>query len=331
MTQTSAIYSEKLSRSFGDIHALKSLSLDISQGEIYGFLGPNGAGKTTSISVLSTLLNPSSGMALVAGHNIATEPHTVRLKIGVAMQSASLDKILTGRELLSLQGRFYGLKPAQIKKRIDELSPLLEMDAIDRRVGTYSGGMKRRLDLAASLIHNPEVLFLDEPTTGLDPASRLYVWDEVRRLNKEVGVTIFLTTQYLDEADNLAERIGILNEGEIRTSGSPEELKRQIGNDVISAKIRKGSSTADRQKLLSSLREIKGITSVTEQPEELVIAAENGAAALSPVAIALGAGDENVLELNLHTPTLDDVFLEVTGTRLKSQEDAGQSEEEETR
>ena len=195
-----AVITQALSRNFGDIEAVDSIDLRIPRGEIYGFLGPNGAGKTTLVRMLITLLMPSSGSATVAGYDIVRQPNDIRLRIGAALQDAALDLKQTGRELLRLQGRFYGLSRRDVDTRFDDLADLIDIgDAVDRLVGTYSGGMKRRLDLAASLIHNPEILFLDEPTTGLDPISRVRVWDEVRRVNRERDVTIFLTTQYLEE------------------------------------------------------------------------------------------------------------------------------------
>jgi len=198
-----------------DIEAVAGVDLVVERGEIYGFLGPNGAGKSTLVRMLCTLLLPTSGSATVLGHDVATEAESIRLKIGVALQDVSLDERQTGREILRLQARMYGLTKAEATTRIDELSDLIDFDAIDRMVGTYSGGMRRRLDLAASLIHNPQLLFLDEPTTGLDPVARVRVWEEVRRINKELGTTIFLTTQYLEEADELADRLGIISEGKL--------------------------------------------------------------------------------------------------------------------
>ncbi len=337
-----AIYCKNLCRSFGEIQAVKSLTLGIKRGEIYGFLGPNGAGKTTSLRMLSTLLKPTSGEGWVAGHDISKEPELVRLKIGTTLQEASLDNILTGRETLTYQGRYYGLSQNQIQTRIDELAPLLDMDAIDRRVKTYSGGMKRRLDVAASLIHNPEVLFLDEPTTGLDPVSRIKVWEEIRQLNSNYNITIFLTTQYLDEADQLADRVGILSGGEILTEGSPEELKRKIGKDVICVRVGENGASgtsngsgengennkSDRQELLDALGKVSGVSSVDEQPGELLIGAENGTAVLGEVAVILKGSSEDVIEISLRSPTLDEVFLEATGYRIKTHEDEPTSTEE---
>ncbi len=199
-----AVTVEGIVRSFDEVRAVDGIDLEVSKGEIYGFLGPNGAGKTTLIRVLTTLLLPTGGRAFVAGKDVVHNAREVRLSIGAALQEAALDNKQTGRELLRLQGRLYGLTGREIDQRMKELSSLIDIgDAIDRLIGTYSGGMKRRIDLAASLVHNPEVLFLDEPTTGLDPISRARVWKEVKRINDQLGVTIFLTTQYLEEADEL--------------------------------------------------------------------------------------------------------------------------------
>ena len=217
-----AILAERLVRQFDGITAVDEVDLRIARGEIYGFLGPNGAGKTTTVRMLCTLLSPTAGRGVVAGYDVATEPEKVRLRIGVALQEAALDPKQTGFELLRLQGRLYGLSRTDIERRLTALSDLIDIgDALDRRIGTYSGGMKRRLDLAAALVHNPDVLFLDEPTTGLDPVSRVRMWEEVRRLNRELETTIFLTTQYLEEADALADRVGIINDGRLVAEGRP--------------------------------------------------------------------------------------------------------------
>ena len=207
---TPAVKTTGLVRRYGSVPAVDGIDLEVPRGEIYGFLGPNGAGKSTFIRVLCTLLHPTSGTARVAGYDVVSDPQQVRLRIGVALQDAALDDRQTGRELLTLQGRLYGLRPHEIRSRLDQVLDLVDIgSSIDRLVGTYSGGMKRRLDLAAALVHNPEILFLDEPTTGLDPASRESVWAEVRRLNAELDMTIFLTTQYLEEADRLGEGGGL--------------------------------------------------------------------------------------------------------------------------
>jgi ABC-2 type transport system ATP-binding protein len=313
---SAAILTEGLIRNFGESRAVDSVDLRISPGEIYGFLGPNGAGKSTTVRMLCTLLAPSGGRAVVAGHDVATEPGQVRLRIGVALQDAALDPNQTGIELLHLQGLLYGLSKRAVSQRVSELSELIDLgDAMKRRIGTYSGGMKRRLDLAAALVHNPEILFLDEPTTGLDPVSRVTVWAEVRRLNRDLGMTIFLTTQYLEEADELADRVGIINQGRIVAEGTPADLKRSIGTDVIIARV-DGDAAAVR-KLVEEIPEVLGVEA---HGHELVIATGNGSAAISPVAVALAGGDVHVRDLTLRTPTLDDVFLELTGTHIERDE-----------
>jgi ABC-2 type transport system ATP-binding protein len=313
-----AIRAERLVRRFGELTAVDGVDLDIRRGEIYGFLGPNGAGKSTTVRVLCTLLSPSGGQAVVAGYDVATQPERVRLRIGVALQEAALDPKQTGIELLRLQGRLYGLSRADINQRLVELARLIDIgDALGRPIGTYSGGMKRRLDLAAALVHNPEVLFLDEPTTGLDPVSRARMWEEVRRLNGELDVTIFLTTQYLEEADELADRVGIINDGRLVAEGAPAELKRSVGRDVIVARL-DGWAEAARP----AVERLAGIHSVDAHGDEVVITAIDGAATIGAVAVALN-GVAPVRHLTLRTPTLDDVFLELTGNHIGTDNRAG--------
>ena len=314
---TFAIHAHDLVRSFGDNVAVNGVNLAIEKGEIYGFLGPNGAGKSTTVRMLTTLLNPTSGKATVAGFDVAAHTEQVRLRIGVALQEAALDMKQTGREILDMQGRLYGLDSAQRRDRIDHLLKLVNIDsAIDDMVSTYSGGMKRRLDLAAALVHQPEILFLDEPTTGLDPVSRAAVWAEVRSLNKEMGMTIFLTTQYLEEADELADRVGIIAKGRIVAEGTPAELKRSIGADVIIAKV----SAADSSRAAEALHRVPGLDHIEAKGESIVIGVTNGGSALSPIAVALSEAGITVTELTMRTPTLDDVFLETTGTRMQEDE-----------
>ncbi len=311
-----AVTVEGIVRSFDEVRAVDGIDLEVSKGEIYGFLGPNGAGKTTLIRVLTTLLLPTGGRAFVAGKDVVHNAREVRLSIGAALQEAALDNKQTGRELLRLQGRLYGLTGREIDQRMKELSSLIDIgDAIDRLIGTYSGGMKRRIDLAASLVHNPEVLFLDEPTTGLDPISRARVWKEVKRINDQLGVTIFLTTQYLEEADELADRVGIINQGKLVAEGTPEELKHSIGTDVIITRI-DGDANLARDAVVS----IPKVQQVEAHDNELIISVTNGAELISSVALALNACDVTVREITLRTPTLDDVFLQVTGGRLQVEE-----------
>ena len=304
-----------ITRRFGEVLAVDKIDLAIPRGEIYGFLGPNGAGKTTVVRMLITLLMPTDGRATVAGFDLVSQPNDIRLRIGAALQDAALDPKQTGRELLRLQGWLYGISRKDVDTRLEELSNLVDIgDAIDRFIGTYSGGMKRRLDLAAALIHNPEVLFLDEPTTGLDPISRNRVWDEVNRINRELGVTIFLTTQYLEEADALAHRVGIINRGKLVVEGTPTALKRSMGSDIIIAKVG-GQGELARQALA-------GLDSVSDTEvtgNEVVIQVANGAASISDVALALARQEVKVDEIILRTPTLDDVFLRFTGARMEEE------------
>jgi ABC-2 type transport system ATP-binding protein len=317
-----AIRTEGLVRQFNGLTAVDKVDLAITRGEIYGFLGPNGAGKTTTVRMLCTLLAPTAGTATVAGYDLATQPGAVRLRIGAALQEAALDPKQTGRELLRLQGLLYGLPKSAMDQRVSELGELINLtDALDRPIGTYSGGMKRRLDLVAALVHNPEILFLDEPTTGLDPVSRAGVWAEVRRLNHQLGMTIFLTTQYLEEADELAGRVGIINSGHIVGEGTPEELKRAIGADVIVARL-----DGDAAPICPIVQSVPEVTSVEAHGNELVITASSGTAAISPVAVALASCEVRVRDLTLRTPTLDDVFLELTGSHI---EQTAQDEETE--
>jgi ABC-2 type transport system ATP-binding protein len=307
-----AIEARRLTRRFGDQVALDGLDLEVPQGQIYGFLGPNGAGKSTALRMLCTLLRPSAGSARVAGHSVDNEPLEVRRRIGVALQEVALDDGQTGRQLLTLQGRLYGLSTADVRRRVDEVLDLVAIgDAIDRRIKTYSGGMKRRLDLAASLIHDPEVLFLDEPTTGLDPMSRFTVWSEIRHLNAELAMTIFLTTQYLEEADELADRVGILSAGLIVAEGTPAELKRSQGRDLVVAEVEGRDPGA-----LDRIASLPVVESVQSGDGLFIISTLDGPGAIAPIAQVLGQTALTVRSLTLRTPTLDDVFLDVTGSGI---------------
>ena len=308
-----AIYADRLVRDFGDVRAVGGVDLDVRYGEIFGFLGPNGAGKTTVIRMLTTLLAPSSGETWVAGYDVRRQPGEVRLRIGAAQQEAALDNKQTGRELLRLQGRIYGLTGKQVNERIADLTDLVDIgDAMDRLIATYSGGMKRRLDLAAALIHRPIVLFLDEPTTGLDPISRARIWEEIRAINEEMAVTIFLTTQYLEEADSLAHRVGIIDRGRLAAQGTPADLKRARGSDLIVVRL-----DGQIDEAVAALAELPEVEHVEAHGQELTASVSNGASLVSAVALALDRRGVQVQELTLRTPTLDDVFLQVTGGRLQ--------------
>jgi ABC-2 type transport system ATP-binding protein len=304
-----AIEARSLVRRFGDTEAVNGVDLSIATGEIYGFLGPNGAGKSTTVRMLCTLLAPTGGTARVAGFDVASEAEKVRLRIGVALQEAALDPKQTGRELLDLQGRLYGLTKAERARRLEELLDLVAIgDAIDRRISTYSGGMKRRLDLAAALVHQPQV-----PTTGLDPTSRAAVWAEVRHLNRDLGMTIFLTTQYLEEADALAHRVGIIANGRLVAEGTPDELKRSVGSDVVIARVANGTGPA----VAAAVQHLQQVQRVEVSGDEVVMSVSHGPTAISPVALALAEAGVAVEGLTLRTPTLDDVFLHITGGRLR--------------
>lgn len=299
----------------GDVVAVDDVSFKVNAGEVFGFLGPNGAGKSTTIKILTTLALPTSGRATVGGYDVACESDKVRQFAGVALQDIGLDPMMKSLELLTLQGQLFGADRKKAKARAEELLELMKLtDAVDRRVGTYSGGMRRRLDLALALVHKPEILFLDEPTTGLDPSSRRDVWEEVRRLNRELGMTIFLTTQYLEEADELAEVIAIIDQGKIQTIGSPSRLKADLGNESINVAF-DSHEIAEKARL-----ELSSISDQIQIDRDVVRVYLNHAAQAIPMVVnRLQGGDLNPISLTLTQPTLDDVFLQVTGQRFQRQ------------
>jgi ABC-2 type transport system ATP-binding protein len=307
-----AIEVVNLQRAFsGDVMAVAGIDIEVEAGEIYAFLGPNGAGKTTTVRMLTTLLRPTGGSARVAGHDVVTEASAVRRSIGVALQEAALDPLMTGEELIRLQATLHGLEREDGRRRSDELLRRVGLTkAAKRRVGTYSGGMKRRLDLASALVHEPKVLFLDEPTTGLDPVSRKAIWEEVTNLNDE-GTTVFLTTQYLEEADQLADRVGIISAGRLVAEDTPESLKAQVGNPRLELVLAEG--TRERcEEVLSAFGKLHPAKEGT-----LIVEVETGAAAIAPVVRALDEAGLLVESLDLVEPTLDDVFVEKTGQHLE--------------
>jgi ABC-2 type transport system ATP-binding protein len=310
-----AVEARSLQRTFkGGIEAVKGIDLAVSEGEVFGFLGPNGAGKTTTVRMLCTLLPPTSGSARVAGVDVVADPAEVRRRIGVALQEIGLDPVQTGRELLELQCGLYGIRGARARTRTNELLELVGLtDAADRRTRTYSGGMKRRLDLASALVHSPSVLFLDEPTTGLDPASRLTVWDEMRRINAE-GTTVFLTTQYLEEADKLCDRLAIIDAGQIVAEGTPERLKAEMGHDVVSVAL----NGADAAATQAALGELPGLERVVAERDALYV--DDGAASIAEIVRRLDRERIEVGGIAVARPSLDDVFLKATGRRLEGQE-----------
>ena len=314
MAESLAIETKDLARSFdGGVEAVRGIDLSVDRGEIFGFLGPNGAGKTTTVRMLCTLLPPTSGTAHVGGLDVDSEGDAVRRRIGVALQEIGLDPAQTGRELLELQCGLYGIHGRQAVKRSDELLEMVELTAAaDRRIKGYSGGMKRRLDLAAALVHEPEILFLDEPTTGLDPSSRMTIWDEVRRINAE-GRTIFLTTQYLEEADALCQRLAIIDDGELVAEGTPEKLKSEIGNDVVSV----GLDGADRAATKSALDGLGGLERIVDGEDSIALFTDDGAGSIAEIVRRLDGADIKVGAISVARPSLDDVFLEATGRRLE--------------
>ena len=277
-----AVQTRGICRAFGDVKAVDSIDLSIPKGEIYGLLGAERRGQDYARAHARYAAAAERGAARLSPAAMLSARRTMSgLRIGAALQDAALDLKQTGRELLRLQGRLYGLNRRELDTRLDDLAGLVNIgDALDRFIGTYSGGMKRRLDLAASLIHNPEVLFLDEPTTGLDPISRARVWEEVQRINKELSVTIFLTTQYLEEADALADRVGIISQGRLMAEGTPADLKRALGNDVIFVQM-----DGDADEARAAVAEVDGVVDVDASGGELIIHVVNGAAHISDVAL----------------------------------------------
>jgi ABC-2 type transport system ATP-binding protein len=309
-----AIETEQLAREFeGGIKAVDGVDLEVAEGEIYGFLGPNGAGKTTTVRMLTTLLQPTDGRAVVAGHDVASEPGAVREKIGVALQEAALDPLMTGRELLELQATLHGIPRKEGQERGQWLLNRVGLTlAADRRVGTYSGGMRRRLDLASALVHTPEVLFLDEPTTGLDPVSRRAIWDEVRKLNSE-GTTVFLTTQYLEEADRLADRVGIISAGKLVAEGTPGALKAEVGRPHLELSL---VDQVGKEQLAERVLERFG-RPLPARDGTLMVELERGSSEIGPIVVALNQEGLEVEHLDLVQPTLDDVFVQKTGQHLE--------------
>jgi ABC-2 type transport system ATP-binding protein len=320
-----AIQARGLERTFkGGVEAVRGIDMNVAEGEIFGFLGPNGAGKTTTVRMLTTLLPPSAGSARIAGVDVMADPATVRTRIGVALQEIGLDPVQTGRELLELQCGLYGITGAAARARAGELLELVGLtEASERRTKTYSGGMKRRLDLASALVHSPRVLFLDEPTTGLDPASRLTIWEEVRRINGD-GTTVFLTTQYLEEADRLCDRLAIIDEGRIVSEGTPQELKSELGHDVVSVTL----DGADGERTAAVLADLPGLERVVSEPDALALYVDDGPASVAEVVRRLDRASIRAASIAVARPTLDDVFLRATGRRLEgdAQEGAGVGE-----
>jgi ABC-2 type transport system ATP-binding protein len=302
----------------GKVRALDGVTLTVGEGEVFALLGPNGAGKTTTVKILTTLAQATSGTARVGGHDVAREPNKVRQAIGVVSQKASVDPTATGRENIVLQGRFFGLGGKSLNKRVDELLEVVSLtDAASRIAGTYSGGMARRLDIAIGLVHRPRVLFLDEPTTGLDPEVRAQMWDEIRRLATQERLTILLTTHYLEEADRLAGRLAILDKGKVVATGTPEELKAELRGDAIAIELSNGAVEPD---IRSALASVPGIAEVLFEDRTVHLRVAAGASALPGVLSALDNRGVGVAAATVSRPSLDDVYLRHTGRSFATAE-----------
>ena len=309
-----AVEAKNLKKTFktkqGNVEAVRDVSFKVNKGEIFGILGPNGAGKSTTILMLTTLLRITSGTAKINDLDVVKNDSEVRNKIGIALQDTGIDNLLTARELFYTTARLWGLSKSKSQDRTKEMLNLVGLtEAADRRVKTYSGGMKRRLDLGLSLVHKPEVLFLDEPTTGLDPGSRRVLWDEIKKLRDE-GVTIILTTQYLEEADELANRISIIDEGLVVAEGTPDELKSSIGGDVITLTFRTDDDAIKAQTIIENS---------DIEDNQIRVTVENGAEKIPNLLNQLVSKDINVQSVSANKPSLDDVFLKVTGYRLEGE------------
>lgn len=315
---------EHLTKTFkkGNVQAVKDVSFEVEEGEFFAFLGPNGAGKSTTVQILTTLINATSGKAEVAGHDVIQDPEKVRRYIGVALQETGVDPDLTGREMIELQANIFGFRKEDGKKRAQELLEIVQLtEAAERRIGNYSGGMRRRLDLALTLVNEPKILFLDEPTTGLDPSNRMAIWEELRRLNEEVGTTIFLTTQYLEEADSLAHRISIINDGEIVATGTPKELKAQIGNDLITLTLKDENQ---QSQAVEYLRGQMTDVDVISRQNKVLIYVEEGTKQLLEVVRLFDQEGYEIEDIQLSSPTLDDIFLKITSEKKEGVRADGQ-------
>jgi ABC-2 type transport system ATP-binding protein len=313
-----AISVRDLVKKFGDLRAVDGISFDVRKGEIFGFLGPNGAGKTTTINILVTLMRPTSGEAYVAGYNVVEEPVKVRERIGIVFQDPSVDRNLTGWENLYIHGLIYGLRGEELKRRIEESLEFAELTKFkDVEVKNYSGGMIRRLEIARGLMHEPEILFLDEPTIGLDPQTRAKIWEYVERLREEAGVTVFLTTHYIEEAERLCDRVAIIDHGRIVAIGSPDELKQGIGGDVIYVRARDKSSL---MRLVEELQEDGMVLRYRELDGVLALSVNNASRVIPSVFEVANRMGIRIEEIKYTQPSLSDVFLHYTGREIRDEE-----------
>lgn len=323
----SVIETKALTKVFpGDVRAVDGIDFEVNAGEIFAFLGPNGAGKTTTIKMLNTLILPTSGMATVAGFDVVKHPADVRKRIGYAAQDVGVDEQATGRENLALYGHFYRLDNRTIRQRVKELFDLVGLTGYeDKMVSTYSGGMRKRLDLAMGMIHQPQVIFLDEPTTGLDPQTRAHLWDYINKLAKTLGVAIFLTTHYMEEADRLADRIAIIDLGKIMTIGTSDELKKSIGGDVVTLTpcVQKDEECQEFIRRTEAVLSGKPfVTSTKPTDGELAVYVKDGGSAVPSIMQLMNSGGIEVKSISMARPSLDDVFLKYTGRTIRAQEGA---------
>ena len=303
-----------------DIRAVDGITFHVERGEVFGFLGPNGAGKSTTIKVLTTLLQKTSGKVIVDGIDLERDPAAIRTIIGYASQETSVDDDLTGRENLRLQCMFHHLRKADSEKRINDILKATGLEeAADRRAGTYSGGMRKRLDLATAIITRPKLLFLDEPTTGLDPQNRVAMWEYIQNLNKE-GTTIFLTTQYMEEADRLADRLCIVDQGKIVAEGTPAALKAEIGADVVELALKENGESAVRAKAREALGRLGGVQEIRDYDGGIMVFAQNGPRLVAEIVRVLDTASVHIAQITVSSPSLDDVFVKHTGRKLRVEE-----------
>ncbi len=303
----------------GETRALDGITFDVAPGELFGFLGPNGAGKTTAIRILATLLRATEGTARVAGFDVATHPHEVRRRLGLAMQTPTLDAFSTGRETLELAGRLHRMPAAEVRRRTDELLELMGLTSAAKKLtGTYSGGMRRRLDLASALVHRPELLILDEPTEGLDPQSRTALWEELERISA-AGTTMLLTTHYMEEADRLCSRLAIVDNGKIVVEGSPGGLKRSVGSDSVVLQLEPSGDNGLVGKVRQRLSDLLEAEAVASHPSGVTLAVPNAAAAIPALLRRLDGDGMRIVSLQMRQPSLDDVFMKYTGRHIREE------------
>ncbi len=315
-----SIETKSLTKSFGDVTAVNDISFSVEKGEIFGFLGPNGAGKSTTMMIFTTLLKPTSGHALISGFDVMTNAKQVRENIGYVQQESTVDEYLSGRENLILQAKLNHIPKGEIDKRIDEVLELIELvDKQDQAVVTYSGGMRKRLDIAGGLLHRPRVLFLDEPTVGLDIQTRRKIWEYIKKIHTEFDMTIFLTTHYMEEADKLCDRIGIIDGGKIQVIDTPENMKNALGNEVISIIVEEGDH---HNSFLSEIRKIEFVKKISEDGFKLTLFASNGTEVIPKIFQISSKLDVKITSISLTQPTLDDVFISYTGHEIRD-DDSG--------